>query len=97
PVSARVSAFEIVPLEQLRSLAINVQLNLLVSNVGTENEFLERELVLAVGRKDMTDDHAAAGSERLTFDLVFLGSIARCNIGSFRRRLPIAHCHARHF
>ena len=47
-VGARVSAFEIVPVEELDSLAVDVEFELLVSYIRAENEFLQRELVLTV-------------------------------------------------
>ena len=94
-IRSRVATLKIVPLEEPHAFAIDIQLELLVSDIGTENELLEREFILAVRWKNVAHHHAPARTERLALDVVFLRGIARGDIGSFRRCLPIADGHAR--
>ena len=81
-------------LEQMRSLAVDDELELLAWNEAADPEVLDRKLVLAVGRKVVAYQHAAARAKRQTLDVLILRRIAGRKIGGLRRRLPIAHRHA---
>ena len=90
---------ELVPtpsiLEEMGSLAVDDELELLAGNEAADPEVLDREPVLAVGREVVAHQHAAAGAKRQPLDVLILRRVARRQIGGFGRRLPVANGHAR--
>ena len=80
----------------VRALAVDDERELLARNEAADAEVLNRELVLAVGRKVVARHDAAAGAERHALEAMVLRRVARREVGRFGRRLPVADGHARH-
>ena len=82
-------------LEQRDPLAVDRDVDVLEPRVRTRHQ-IDLEHVLAVGRKDVLDDHAAARPERRAFDVVpgVLRDVARARVDRVdRRRVTVADRH----